>query len=379
VFTGADRWLQIGVRTNGSISAYQALLPRQQILSAPYAIRAANFSGAISDSQLSANMARLNGTNQAFTGNVQFSNLSNTFTGTFTGNGAAVTNVNLATLNSMGAISVNSNLFRLGAFLNTGAGPEKVVVADINGDGRPDLLSANALSNSVSVFTNNGSGGFALASSPTVGSDHDSLVAADVNGDGRVDLISGSRLSSLLQILTNDGAGGFVLSSSPNVGAGSDDIVRADVNNDGRVDLITIGDSAQLVSILTNNGSGGFPTVHARFVPAVAYSVAAADFNGDGWLDIVSANYISNAVSVLTNAGNGVFTNSPLFFAVDGSPYSVATGDVNGDGITDILSGSSAGTISVLTNNGAASFTLGSVTAAWTLSVRISMRRSSRC
>jgi len=67
VFSGGDRWLDIGVRTNGSASDYQVLSPRQQFTSTPYAIRAATFSGAISDSQLSPNVARLNA-NQAFTG-----------------------------------------------------------------------------------------------------------------------------------------------------------------------------------------------------------------------------------------------------------------------------------------------------------------------
>src|SRR5262245_264255 len=58
-FTGADRWLEIGVRTNGSVAAYTVLSQRQPFTSTPYATRAANFSGAVSDAQLSGNIARL--------------------------------------------------------------------------------------------------------------------------------------------------------------------------------------------------------------------------------------------------------------------------------------------------------------------------------
>jgi hypothetical protein len=66
-FPGADRWLEIGVRTNGSPADFTTLSPRQKLTAAPYAMLAANFSGAISDSQLSPNVALLNGAN-VFTG-----------------------------------------------------------------------------------------------------------------------------------------------------------------------------------------------------------------------------------------------------------------------------------------------------------------------
>ena len=77
-FNGNDRWLEIGVRTNGDTNAYTVLSPRQQITSVPYAIRAANFSGTLPaanltgtlpDALLSPNVARLN-TNAFFLGNV---------------------------------------------------------------------------------------------------------------------------------------------------------------------------------------------------------------------------------------------------------------------------------------------------------------------
>jgi len=95
-FTGADRWLEIGVRTNGG-GNFSVLTPRQQITSTPYATRAANFSGAVLDSQLPANIARLNG-NQTFSGTVNFNSASNNFAGSFNGNGSGVTNVSMDSL-----------------------------------------------------------------------------------------------------------------------------------------------------------------------------------------------------------------------------------------------------------------------------------------
>jgi hypothetical protein len=69
-FPGADRWLQIGVRTNGSPDDFTTLSPRQALTPTPYAMTAANFTGPILDAQLSANVARLDGSN-AFTGTIK--------------------------------------------------------------------------------------------------------------------------------------------------------------------------------------------------------------------------------------------------------------------------------------------------------------------
>jgi hypothetical protein len=80
-FNGSPRWLQIGVRTNGSAAAHTPLAPRQPVTAAPYAVLAGNVTGNIADSQLSANIARLDG-NQNFTGNVNLSGAGNVGIGT---------------------------------------------------------------------------------------------------------------------------------------------------------------------------------------------------------------------------------------------------------------------------------------------------------
>lgn len=102
VFSGADRWLEIGVRTNNSAVAYQTLSPRQMLTSTPYATRAASatsFTNSITDTQLSGNIPRLNG-NQAFTGMSTFNGPLNTFTGLFAGNGLSLSNLNASALSS---------------------------------------------------------------------------------------------------------------------------------------------------------------------------------------------------------------------------------------------------------------------------------------
>src|SRR5205823_1989342 len=95
-FNGQPRWLEIAVSTNAA-GSFSTLTPRQSLTPAPYAIYAASvsaagISGQIPDTQLSPNVARLNAA-QTFTGAVQFKNPANTFTGTFSGNGSALSNV----------------------------------------------------------------------------------------------------------------------------------------------------------------------------------------------------------------------------------------------------------------------------------------------
>jgi len=213
IFTGGERWLEIGVRPGASVGAFTLLEPRQPITATPYAITAGQVTGAISDNQLSANVARLD-SDSVFTGAVVFSNTASQFTGSFAGNGAAVTNVNLATVSSFGAIVPNSIVFRLSSSPGVGGTPVSVVAADVNGDGKPDLISANYSDNSLTVLTNNGSAGFGLAASLAVGVGPRPVRAADVNGDGWVDLICGNVGSATLTVLTNNRSGGFALAAS---------------------------------------------------------------------------------------------------------------------------------------------------------------------
>jgi hypothetical protein len=88
---GGPQWLEMAVARTGSGQQPVVMAPRQFLTSTPYAYRAgvaSTFTGAVTDGQLSANVARLNG-NQTFSGTVRFANVS----GTFSGSGAGLTNL----------------------------------------------------------------------------------------------------------------------------------------------------------------------------------------------------------------------------------------------------------------------------------------------
>jgi hypothetical protein len=247
--------------------------------------------------------------------------------------------------------------FVLAATLPDGPGssPHSVAAADLFGHGRLDLIGANSSSASFTIWSNSGSGIFVSNTTYTVGTpgfDNPQWVTtADVNGDGKPDIICAATGSYVyLTVWTNNGAGGFASAPLPLISSGISCVVAADVNGDGKPDLIL--DNG--LTVVTNNGSGGFATSGTYPGGASAFAVAAADVNGDGWPDLISVNQGNNTLVTLTNNGLGSF-GSYATSSVGGGPESLAVADVNGDGRLDLVSGDwNAGTLTVLTN--AASF-----------------------
>jgi hypothetical protein len=243
-----------------------------------------------------------------------------------------------------------------------GANPASVAVADFNGDGIPDLVIANSGANNVTLLLGNGSGGFTpAAGSPfAVGAEPQSLAVADFNGDGKPDIVTGNYADQDLTVLLGNGSGGFTLAPGSPLAAGSfpRSVAVGDFNGDGKPDLVT-AIAGNFVTVFTGNGSGGFTESGVFPVGAFAQSVAVVDFNLDGKLDIVTANSGDNTVTVLLGNGAGAFTattGSP--FTVGKSPQSVSAVDINGDGRPDIVTANSGdNTVTVLLGNGSGGFT----------------------
>jgi hypothetical protein len=246
--------------------------------------------------------------------------------------------------------------------VNYGVGgrPESAIAADVNGDGKPDLICANALDDTLSVLTNNGIGGFVLACTLNVGGYPYSVTAADVNNDGKVDLICANAGENSLSVLTNDGRGGFSLSSTLGVGNFPISITTASVNGNSNMDLICANEFDGTLSVLTNDGNGGFALASTLEVGTYPSSVVAVDINADGKVDLICANAGGNTLSVLTNDGSGGFalSSTPV---VDYDPEYLLATDVNDDGKVDLISGNyNSVSLSVLTNDGGGGFTLAS-------------------
>jgi hypothetical protein len=236
-----------------------------------------------------------------------------------------------------------------------GKGPNDIAVADMNGDGNPDLVIANTGTPYLTILLGDGRGGFkssphspfATESYPHV----HGVVAADFMGNGKLDVITDSWGHDQILLIPGDGNGNLLLPGTP-VHTGKRPYQRlrsADFNGDGKPDVVTTDLDSNAVTILLGNGRGGFVEAPGSPFPAGVFpwGVAIDDMNGDGNLDLAVIPYdrdITNpkqlGVTVLLGDGRGGFTTmrgSPFSLAGCSSPDRVATGDINGDGFRDIV------------------------------------------
>jgi hypothetical protein len=144
-----------------------------------------------------------------------------------------------------------------GSPIIVGSGPSWVAAADLNGDGNPDLAVTNQGSDNVSVLLGRGDGTFSAASGSPVaaGNGPTPAVPADLNGDGKLDLVVGNIHSDDVSILVGNGAGGFgaVASSPLAVGDMPFSLTVSDLNRDLRPDLAVANYGASNVSVLLNS------------------------------------------------------------------------------------------------------------------------------
>jgi hypothetical protein len=137
---------------------------------------------------------------------------------------------------------------------DVGTQPAGVAVADLNGDGIPDLITTNSNGNDVSVLLGHGDGSFQPARNFPVGLFPTSLVVGDFNGDGIPDL---AVTSGTVHVLLGNGDGSFRTSSVSYIAGGDPEFVEAHLGGAGRDDLVTANTVSNDVSVLLNDGVWG--------------------------------------------------------------------------------------------------------------------------
>ncbi len=239
----------------------------------------------------------------------------------------------------------------------TPSGPDQVwvTIADLNGDGRPDMVAAISASNSVSVRLGNGDGTFGTAVIYAAGSTPENVLIADLNRDGKPDLVFADYNDSTVTVLLATGGGAFAPAVSYPAGSGPQALALGDLNGDGKLDIVVANIDGH-VNVLFGTGTGSFAAATQYDFGSDPLSVAVADLNGDGMPDIVVADWVANVVGVLINAGAGTF-NSAVNYAAGSGPFAVSVGDVNGDGKPDlVVANSKSNTVSVLLGTGTGTF-----------------------
>ena len=183
----------------------------------------------------------------------------------------------------------------------TGGYPTAVAVGDFDGDGRPDIVTANYNGNSVSVLRNNGNGTFAAKTDYYANDSPTSVAVGDVNGDGRPDIVTANFDTDTVSVLLGNGNGTFAAETDYATNGLHYSVAVGDFDGDGKTDIVTATAYDNSMSILRNNGNGTFAAKVDYTTGANPRSIAVGDFDGDGKLDIVTANVGIDTVSVLLN------------------------------------------------------------------------------
>ncbi len=253
-------------------------------------------------------------------------------------------------------LGTGSGSFGLRTDFPTGSLPHGLVIADFNGDAKLDIVVANTGADTVSVFLGNGIGSFAAKVDFATGVAPFFVAAADLNKDGKLDLVVVNVNADTVSVLLGNGNGSFGAKTDFTTGAGARSVAIGDLNGDGSKDLVVANVSASTVSVLLGTGTGSFGPKTDFTTGAGARDVALADLNGDGRLDVIVANANANSVSILLGLGDGTL-GPKTDFAAGAGPRSVAIADLNQDGKLDLaVANFSANTVSVLlgTGNGSA-------------------------
>ena len=226
--------------------------------------------------------------------------------------------------------------------------PRSIVSADFNRDGFPDVALGGTTRASIGVMFHHGfefgdeGQRFSPVREIVVGGGPFELAAADVNRDGLPDIVVANADLNAVTVLLNDAAHEFRTVLQTPVPENPRGLAVADFNRDGIPDVVVTKYMGSTIEVLFGAGDGTFPTRRSHPAPANSQGVAAADFNHDGWMDAVVVS-LTGAVSVYTMNAEGA-TREDIYYRGYGWNV-VTTADFDRNGEVDVAYASTANSV----------------------------------
>ncbi|HZP14146.1 MAG TPA: VCBS repeat-containing protein [Nevskiaceae bacterium] len=250
--------------------------------------------------------------------------------------------------------------------LATGANPTSIVVGDLDGDGFPEIVVTNPSENTIGVYRNeheagSSSASFASAHFLDAGSYPETIAMADFDGDGRKDLVTANLLDGTASIFINQTAShaaalAFAAHQDFAVGAEPSDVAAADLNGDGKPDFVTANNSDGTISVYLNATPSSGAALAFRSQETIAAgpdprSLALTDVDADGKTDVIVGDTLVESnqdshLQVLRNltptGGQALETADPVGFAVGPAPGRIALADIDHNGRLDVATANAA-------------------------------------
>ena len=243
--------------------------------------------------------------------------------------------------------NVTATFFNTKADITASDKPESMVAADLDGDGKVDLIATNPISNSLSVFRNTGSNekvSYAAKQDVATGTGPSNVVAGDLDGDGKIDLAVANKGNGTVSVFLNTSTTNTIsLATKIDIVTGINPSFLAigDLDGDGKPDLAVTNSNSNTVSVFRNVSKLGALAFNTKVDFATGSSpqgLAISDLDGDNRADLAIANNTNSSLSILINSGAaGAINFRPRVDVATGiGPYAITVGDVDGDLIQDL-------------------------------------------
>jgi hypothetical protein len=239
----------------------------------------------------------------------------------------------------------NPGTFLSAVNYNVGSDPWHIAIADLNSDGKLDLVVANTNSNDVSVLLHDtsGLGSFHTAVNYASGSYTNFVAVGDLNGDGRPDITAAINEGVCILFQNPANPGAFLPAIRLPLPSRISSVAIGDLNGDGRADLVATSSDNIYVFIQDPTSPGTFLSAVTYVAGPRASSVVISDIDGDGTSDLVIVNAgdsssggnSSISIRLQDQASPGRFLTARNYASANGS-RSVTAGDLNGDGRPDL-------------------------------------------